>query len=76
MVVLTAHKKNKHAIYRWRSKNKEKYLMGYLLIYKKMQDPEGNYNMNKLNKVNLKRTRNWKYSKETLLVNLESIILI
>ena len=32
MEVLSAYEKNKDAIYRWRNKNKEKYLMG-LSIY-------------------------------------------
>ena len=33
MEVLSAYQKNKDAIYRWRNKNKEKYLMGYLFIF-------------------------------------------
>ena len=41
MEVLSAYEKNKDAIYRWRNKNKEKYLMGLsIYFYTKMQNPE------------------------------------
>ena len=41
MEVLSAYQKNKDAIYRWRNKNKEKYLMGLsVYFYNKMKDPE------------------------------------
>ena len=41
MDVLSAYEKNKDAIYRWRNKNKDKYLMGLsIYFYTKMQNPE------------------------------------
>ena len=41
MEVLSAYEKNKDNIYRWRNKNKEKYLMGLsIYFYTKMQNPE------------------------------------
>ena len=41
MEVLSAYQKNKDAIYRWRNKNKEKYLMGLsVYFYNKMKNPE------------------------------------
>ena len=41
MDVLSAYVKKKDTIYRWRNKNKEKYLMGLsIYFYTKMQNPE------------------------------------
>ena len=78
MEVLTPYQKNKDAIYRWRNKNKDKYLLGLsVYFYTKMQNPEQRkLQYEKLKQNKLKKEIEQGIIKRPIGRDLESIILV